>query len=98
MQTGAEVQAHILLKVTDDAEFRLRLKSDPKGTIEAETGLALPDDQLVFVKEAIASAEAGVPSVDTPLSKDELIQVMGGECFMESLNPWDPPGTCGDEW
>ena len=90
MQTGAEVQTHILLKVEKDAEFRSRLISDPKGVIEAETGLALPDDQLVFINEAIASAHEGVPSVDTPLNEDELIQVMGGRCVVNSMSPWEP--------
>ena len=39
MRNGHEVQAHILVKVEEDSEFRERLASDPKGVIEAETGL-----------------------------------------------------------
>ena len=80
MKTGEEVQAYILLKTADDPEFRSRLLSDPKGVIEAETGKVLPDDALVFVNEAIATAQKTVPSVDTPLTEDELVQVMGGAC------------------
>ena len=41
MRTGHEVQAHIVMKAADDLEFRERLASDPKGVIEAETGLVL---------------------------------------------------------
>ena len=89
MQTGTEVQAHILQKAEQDAEFRARLIADPKGVIEAETGRELPDDALVFVEQAIATAQQGVSSVDAPLNEAELIQVMGGTCYIvESPNPW----------
>ena len=78
MQTGAQVQAHVLQKAEADPEFRERLIADPKSVIEAETGLELPDDAFVFVEQAIATAQKAVPSVDAPLTEDELIQVMGG--------------------
>ena len=78
MQTVTDVQAHILLKVGEDSAFREQLVADPKGVIEAEIGRVLPDDVLVFVQEAVATAQQQVPSVDAPLTQDELIQVMGG--------------------
>ena len=82
METGYEVQTHILQKVEADPTFRERLIADPKGVIEAESGRELPDEAFVFVQETIAKAQQAVPSVDAPLTEDELIQVMGGvdEC------------------
>ena len=86
IRNSAEVQAHILFKVADDPEFRERLIADPKGVIEAETKGELPDDVLVFVEESIATAQKAVPSVEAPLTEDELIQVMGGACGDQA---WD---------
>lgn len=80
MQTGSEVQAHILLKAADDLEFRSRLLSDPKGVIEAETGKVLPDDMLVFVNNAIETSSQPNAAIGSPLTVDELSEVMGGDC------------------
>ena len=80
MQSATEVQTHILLKVAEDAAFRERLIQDPKGTIEEETGLAVPDDAMIFVNQAIADAQKQEKAQDAvPLTKDELTQVAGGE-------------------
>ena len=101
MQTADEVQSHILLKVAEDPAFRERLIADPKGVIEAETGRELPDDVLVFVEEAIATAQKAGPSVEEPLTQDELIQVTGGLlCVPEdhadaSWFPTCKPGNTG---
>ena len=86
--TADEVQAHILLKVENDLEFRARLIADPKGTIEAETGSPLPDDVLVFVEGVIANAQQEVSSSDTPLTQEELIQVMGGDRCLNWREGW----------
>ena len=80
MKTGAEVQAHVLLKAASDTEFRARLIEDPKGVIEDETGKVLPDDMLVFAQQAIENGVESVKPIDTPLTEDELAQVMGGTC------------------
>ena len=77
MENATEIQAHILLKVAEDVEFRERLASDPKGVIEAETGREVPDDALVLIKQAIAGSLEKV-SADTPLTKEEMVQVVGG--------------------
>ena len=91
MPTSYEIQMHILQRIEQDAEFRKRLIDDPKTTIEAETGQELPDEVFVFVQESIAKAQQAVPSVDAPLTQDELFQVMGGTpCAMR--DPWN--GRC----
>ena len=97
MRTGTEVEAHILQKAEADTEFRARLVADPKGVIEAETGLELPADALVFVEQAIATAQQGVPSVEAPLTEDELIQVMGGVCGNGIVEMGDTWAQCGPD-
>ena len=96
MQTGSEVQSHVLLKAADDTKFRERLISDPKGVIEAETGKVLPDDMLVFVQNAIETASSSELSSDTALTTEELTEVMGGDCSDGTNLQWydcDGDGT-----
>ena len=95
MRTGHEVQTHILLKVEEDPEFREHLVRDPKGVIEAETGLVLPEDELVFVHSAIEAAVQGTPfepplDDEVPLTEEELTQVTGGSCTTQ----WDGTVVC----
>ena len=85
MATEADIQAHILLTVADDADFRDRMIADPKATIEAETGGTLPEDQLVYIEQAIAAAQA---SAQQPLTVDELTQVAGGHCGEDEDATW----------
>ena len=92
MKTGADVYAHILRRVGEDPEFRNRLIADPKGVIEGETGLQLPDEGMVIIQEVIAAAQQ-TPSADGPLTEDELIQVMGGNpnplpTLCDNPQPW----------
>ena len=89
MKTGAEVHAHIMLKLADDPEFRTRLLSNPKEVIEAETGREIPDDEIVVLNEAIASAQQA-PATDEPLTQEEMVQVMGGSSC--------PPTMPNKEW
>ena len=77
MKNATEIQTHILLKVAEDVEFRERLASDPKGVIEAETGREVPDDALVLIEQMVAGSLEKV-SADTPLTKEEMVQVVGG--------------------
>ena len=78
MKNATEIKAHILLKVAEDVEFRERLASDPKGVIEAETGREVPDDALVLIKQTVAESLKKV-SADSPLTEEEMAQVVGGE-------------------
>ena len=87
MRTGHEVQAHIVMKAADDLEFRERLASDPKGVIEAETGLVLPADKLIFVQNAIETASQPLAS-EVALTEEELAEVMGGTCADGMNTEW----------
>ena len=82
MKNATEVQTHILLKVAEDVEFRERLVNDPKGVIEAETGREVPEDALVLIKQVVAGSLEKMP-VDTPLTKEEMVQVAGGYVYQD---------------
>ena len=88
MQTAAEIQTHLLMKISDDAEFRERLAQDPKAVIEEETGEELPDNALVFIRQTIADARAQEEAPETipPLTREELAQVVGGVDCENDLN------------
>ena len=91
-KTATEVQSQILIKAEEDTAFRARLIDDPKGVIQAETGLILPDDVMVLVEETLTIAQEAVPSIDTPLTEEELVQVMGGviSCgIREDTGTWE---------
>ena len=79
----AEFESYVLRKAESDLEFRQRLIADPKGVIEAETGQPLPDDVVVYIGEAISTAKKAVPSVDAPLTEDELNQAVAGCTMVE---------------
>ena len=51
MKSGAEMRNHILGKAAEDAEFRTRLASDPKATLNEEFGVELPDSLAISVYE-----------------------------------------------
>ena len=51
MKSGAEMRDHILGRATDDAEFRTRLVADPKGVLNDEFGISLPDSFAISVYE-----------------------------------------------
>ena len=51
MKSGAKMREHILGKATDDAEFRARLAADPKGALNEEFGVSLPDSFAISVHE-----------------------------------------------
>ena len=78
MKTAAEVQAHILLKAAEDAEFRAHLANDPKKTIETETGVIIPDDVMVHINAAVEEGWDAYDPQDEALTEAELTQVMGG--------------------
>ena len=105
MQSGTTVESHILLKAADDAEFRERMVQDPKAAIEEATGRTVPDDALVFIKQTIADTqEREKASGVGPLTRDELVQVVGGidldgnPCTDRYRPTEDWSGTNGDRY
>ena len=78
MQSEAEVRAHVAMKAAEDDGFRARLIADPRATLEAETGLRLPDDYRLHVHEESATDAHLVLPPKPALSLEQLDRVAGG--------------------
>ena len=78
MATAREMQARVVSKATEDADFRARLLSDPKGAIEQELGVTIPASLSVEVHEENGAAAHLVLPPDSKLSESDLQAVAGG--------------------
>ena len=90
METPEEMRAKIVGKAAEDAEFRARLLSDPKGAIEQELGVTIPASLSLKVHEE--DSDATVHLVLPPgskLSEGDLQAVAGG---------WVGLSADGDDW
>ena len=84
MRSEAEVRAHVAMKAAEDDEFRARLVADPRGTLEAETGMRIPDGYRLHVHEESATDAHLVLPPKPELSREQLQQVHGGMGEYES--------------
>ena len=74
-----QFQAYLVQKATSDLSFRAALLSDPRRTIEDETGLGIPASIGVTVIEETAEKLCLVlPATAGELSDLELEAVAGG--------------------
>ena len=78
METPNEMRAKIVGKATEDADFRARLLSDPKGAIAQELGVAIPASMSIEVHEEGGTAAHLVLPPDSRLSEGDLQAVAGG--------------------
>ena len=78
MRSEAEVRAHVAMKAAEDDDFRARLIADPRATLEAETGIRLPDSYRLHVHEESASDAHLVLPPKPALSREQLDRVAGG--------------------
>ena len=78
MQSPNEMRTKIVGKAAQDAAFRVRLLSDPKGAIEHELGVTIPASLSVEVhEESDATAHLVLPP-GSKLSEGDLRAVAGG--------------------
>ena len=95
METAKEMQAKIVGKAMEDAEFRARLLSDPKGAVEQELGVTIPASLSIEVHEESGEAAHLVLPPDSRLGDGDLQAVAGG------VYGWQP-NTSGrtivDDW
>ena len=72
MKSGAEMRDHIIGKATDDAVFRTRLVADPKGVLNDEFGVSLPDSFAISVHEDSSTHVHLVLPTNSELDANEL--------------------------
>ena len=78
METVQEMQARIVGKAAEDAKFRARLLSDPKGAIGQELGVTIPASLSIAVHENSAETVHLTLPPDSKLSESDLEQATGG--------------------
>ena len=78
METPNEIRMKLVGKAAEDAEFRARLLSNPKGTIEQELGVAIPASLSIEVHEEDGATAHLVLPPDDKLSERDLVNVSGG--------------------
>jgi hypothetical protein len=95
-----ELEARLLDKAWKDAAFRRALVEDPKGTLERELEVKLPEGMsLAVLEETATSRHLVLPPAPTgnggELSEAELEAVAGGATAMWSICAGAVIATCG---
>jgi hypothetical protein len=65
----------LFARTESDAALRERLLTDPKGTIEAETGMTLPVDWVIEARETAGAVEIGFENGELP---DDYLELISG--------------------
>lgn len=79
MSKPSEIRARIADKAGADEEFRARLISDPRGVIEQEFGVTIPDGIEIQVHEDSAEVAHVLLPPSPKLSETQLSQLAGGK-------------------
>ena len=77
METPNEMRAKIVGKAAEDADFRARLLSDPKGAIGQELGVAIPASLSIEVHEEGGTTAHLVLPPASKLSESDMRTVTG---------------------
>ena len=85
MKQRKDMQAQIVAKATQDADFRARLRTDPKGAIEQELGVTIPAALSIEVHEETATTAHLVLPPAASLNDSDLQAVAGGQPSDEYL-------------
>ena len=78
METANEMREKVIGKAGQDADFRARLVSDPKGAIEETLGVTIPRSLSVQVHEESGTTAHLVLPPGGSLSEEELSAISGG--------------------
>ena len=77
MKTAQEMEKIVIDKANEDADFRVRLLSNPKDAIEQAVGVTIPNGYTIKVHEA-DSRTAHLVLPPNKLSSADLSAVAGG--------------------
>ena len=78
MRTGEEMRVILTEKAVEDTEFRNQLIADPKGVIQQEFGVAIPDSMTIKVHESdLQTVHLALPP-SPHLSEEQLEAISAG--------------------
>jgi len=72
----------LIARAADDADLRARLLDDPRGTIQAETGMDVPAEWAIVASENAGSVELAFANGELP--EEYLEMVSGGSSCNEN--------------
>ena len=74
-----EMQAHLMAKASNDPDFRELLVANPRGAINEEFGLKVPDNVKFVVHESdLSTIHLTLPPDFEELGEEQLEAVSGG--------------------
>ena len=80
MKSGDEMLQQIVEKCALEPDFRQQLLSDPKATISAELGIAIPDSLTIQVHESdMETVHLALPP-DPFITEEQLEAISAGLC------------------
>ena len=81
MKTRQELDAELIARVADDAEFRALLLENPKEAIQQAMGIAIPEDFTIQVHEENGMTAHVVLPPSSRLTEADLELVAGGDSW-----------------
>ena len=80
MQSAEETLSLLTQKAVEDAEFRAQLVSDPKGVLNQEFGITVPDNIEIKVHESdMQTIHLALPPMPL-LNEEQLEAISAGWC------------------
>lgn len=80
MKTAEEMRSHLTEKAATDSAFRAQLVSDPKGVMNQEFGITVPDNIQIMVHESdMRTVHLALPP-DPVMDEEQLQAISAGLC------------------
>ena len=99
METPKEMRMKIVGRASEDADFRTRLLSDPKGAVEEELSVSIPASMSIEVHEDDGTTVHLVLPPDSKLGEGDLQAVAGGVADITLGGLATPTGpSIMDDW
>ena len=80
MEAAEDMRAHLTAKAAVDSAFRAQLVADPKGVMNQEFGITVPDNiDIVVVESDMRTVYLALPP-DPVLDEEQLEAISAGLC------------------
>ncbi len=80
MQTAEELNTYLMQKAAEDEDFRAQLVSDPKGVLNDQFGITVPDNIQIKVHESdLQTIHLALPPTPV-LNEEQLEAISAGWC------------------